>query len=71
MSFFKRKHKTFAKLSTKFLQQGYLASELSLRTAAASGDEKAMHKAMKRHQIFEYALLYKNSPEYKKKTRKF
>lgn len=71
MSFFKRKHKSFAKCSIKSLQQGYHASELGLRKAVASGDEKAMHKAMKTHQIFEYALLYKNSPEYKKKTRKF
>ena len=70
MSFFKRKHKKYSKCSYGTLQQGYHASEIGLRKAVASGDEKAMRKAMKVHQVFEYALLYKGSPEYKKKARK-
>ena len=70
MSFFKHKHKKFAKCDYKTLQQGYHSSEIGLHKAVASGDEKAMRKSMKTHQVFEYALLYKGSPEYKKKTRK-
>ena len=70
MSFFKKKHKKFAKCSFKSLQQGYHSSEIGLRKAVASGDEKAMRKAMKTHQVFEYALLYKGSLNTKKKTRK-
>lgn len=69
MGFFSRKHKNYAKCNYKTLQDGYYASEIGLKKAVASGNEKAMHKAMKQHQLFEYALLYKNTPEYKAKQK--
>ncbi len=69
MAFFKRKHKKFAKCDYKTLQKGYHASEIGLQRAVASGDEKAMRKAMEAHQCFEYALLYRNTPEFRKKRK--
>lgn len=70
MAFFKRKEKKLAKCSYSTLQEGYKATEIGLKRACASGDEKAMHKAMKNHQAFEYALLYRSTPESKKKMAK-
>ena len=70
MAFFKRKHKKYAKCTYKSLVDGYHATENGLKNAVASGDEKAMKKAMANHQIFEYALLYRHSKEYKDKRSK-
>ena len=70
MAFFKREHKKLAKYNTAILKDCYLQTEIGLRNATASGDEKAIRTAMKRHQLVEYALLYKNTPEYKSKRRK-
>lgn len=69
MAFFKRKHKKFAKCNYKTLQDGYRASEIGLQRAVASGDEKAMRKAMETHQTFEYALLFRNTPEFRRKHK--
>ena len=71
MSFFKRKDKKLAKeCPYNTLQEGYRRTEIGLKKACASGDEKAIRKAMHNHQRFEYALLYKSTPEYKEKVRK-
>lgn len=69
MAFFNRKHKKFARCNYKILKKGYHASEISLQRAVASGDEKAMRKAMETHQAFEYALLYRNTPEFRSKHK--
>lgn len=70
MAFFKRKHKKYAKCTYKTLVDAYHATENGLKNAVASGDEKVMKKAMYNHQIFEYALLYRNSKEFKEKQRR-
>lgn len=70
MAFFKREHKKLAKYNTVVLKDCYRQTENGLRNATASGDEKAIKTAMKRHQLVEYALLYKNTPEYRNKRRK-
>lgn len=71
MSFFKFRDKRLAKkCSYKTLQEGYKHTEIGLKNACASGDEKAMRKAMKNHQCFEYALLYRSTPECKAQMRK-
>lgn len=63
MVFFKRKHKKLAKCSYKTLQEGYHATEVGLKRACSSGDKKAINKAMKNHKTFEYAILYRSTPE--------
>lgn len=70
MAFFKREHKKLAKYNTAVLKDCYRQTEIGLRNATSSGDEKAIRTAMKKHQLVEYALLYKNTPEYKSKRRK-
>lgn len=66
MSFFNRRQKKLA-LACKYnqLQEAYHESEKDLRMASRSGNEKLLRKAMKQHGDFEYALLFKNTPEYK------
>lgn len=70
MAFFKREHKKLAKYSTAVLKDCYRQTEIGLRNATASGNEKAIKTAMKRHQLVEYALLYKETPEYLRKKRR-
>ncbi len=70
MAFFKREHKKLAKYNTAVLKDCYRQTEIGLKNATATGNEKAIKTAMKRHQLVEYALLYKNTPEYKNKRRK-
>ena len=53
----------------KSLIKGYEASEIGLHRACKSGDKKAMKKAMFNHQAFEYALLYRETPEFKNKFK--
>ena len=66
MSFFNRRQKKLA-LACKYsqLQEAYHESENDLRKASQTGNEKLLRKAMKQHGDFEYALLFKNTPEYK------
>lgn len=59
-----------ANCDRKTLQECYHHTEVGLRNATASGNEKAIRNAMKKHQLVEYALLYQNTPEFKKKQRK-
>ena len=52
------------------LQRGYRSADLALERASYNGDKKELKRAMKEHQKYEYALLYRNTPEYKNKQRK-
>lgn len=71
MSFFNKKQKQLAlNCSRDRLEKAYHASEQSLRRASLSGDEKRLKKAMKQHGNFEYAMLYQNTPEFKKKKKR-
>lgn len=70
MAFFKKTHKKLAvSNSQENLQQAYHRSEQNLQKASSSGNEKWLRDAMKEHGNFEYALLYQNTPEFKKKRR--
>lgn len=69
MGFFTSKQKRLAtRCSTNELMKGYKDSESALRYASYSGNQKELKKAMKVYGDFEYALLYKNTPEYNKKN---
>lgn len=69
--FFNRKQKRLAlKTSTSNLQQAYSLSEARLRDVAKTGNAKQLKQAMSEHGLYEYALLYKATPEYKQKIRK-
>ena len=70
MGFFTSKQKRMAKkCSLRELQQGYEQADLRLERASYSGDTKELNKAMAEHRKYEYAMLYRNTPEYKKKYR--
>lgn len=70
MGFFTLRHKKLArKYTASELQSGYRYSENELKEAAENGDKKALKRAMKVHGNFEYAMLYKNTPEYKKRRK--
>lgn len=71
MGFFTMKQKRMAKkCSVRDLQMGYQNSDFALERASYAGDKKALKEAMKEHRKYEYALLYRNTPEFKKKRRK-
>ena len=71
MAFFKKKHKKLALSSSKEqLEKAYHKSEAKLKIASKTGNEKLLSSAMQEHGCYEYALLYKNTPEYKSKRRK-
>lgn len=70
MGFFTAKHKSMARNnSLEDLQKGYKYSESALRMASYNGDKKALKEAMKVHGDFEYAMLYRNTPEFNKKKK--
>ena len=70
MGFFTAKQKRLARnCSVRELENGYHDSESALRMASYSGDQKALKRAMKIHGNYEYALLYKNTPEYNKRRK--
>ena len=70
MGFFTARHKRLArKYTASELKDGYRYSESELREAAESGDVKALKRAMKVHGNFDYAMLYKNTPDYKKRCK--
>lgn len=52
------------------LKKAYEISERNLNKAALKGSNKDLNLAMKHHQNIEYALLYQQSPEFKKKIFK-
>ena len=67
MSFFNQKQKELALASSPgILRSGYELSEFALMKAALHGDETELKKAMKEHGDFEYALLFQQTPEFKK-----
>lgn len=71
MSFFNRQQKKLAlSCPEEELEKAYHASEQNLKKVAKSGNEKLLHKAMKQHGNYEYAMLYKQTPEYKSKVKR-
>lgn len=67
MGFFSRKQKQIALNTSKAdLESAYHISEQNLKDASRSGNEKWLKTAMKQHGNFEYAMLFKNTPEYRK-----
>lgn len=71
MAFFKKIHKKLAlSFSKEQLEKAYHKSETKLKIASKTGNEKLLSSAMHEHGCYEYALLYKNTPEYKSKRRK-
>lgn len=71
MAFFTKKHKTMAKkCSFQELMAGYDNSEISLERASFNGSTKQLNKAMKEHRDYEYALLYRNTPKFKKQNKR-
>lgn len=63
---FTRKQKMLAKkYSFSDLANMYKGSEKYLQYCAHKGDKKGLEDTMKLHQNYEYALLYKNTPEYR------
>lgn len=71
MSFFTPKQKQMAnKCSCYELNRGYQDADLALERASYSGNQKELKRAMKEHRKYEYALLYCNTPEFKKKYKK-
>ena len=70
MGFFNRRQKRLARKYTESeLKSGYRYSENELKEAAENGDTKALKRAMKVHGNFEYAMLYKNTPQYRDKRK--
>lgn len=56
---FTKEHKQLSKYPWTTLKNNYSDSERALNEAAIYNNIKAMNKAMKVHQKYEYALLYK------------
>lgn len=70
MGFFSRRQKRLArKYTASELKSCYHYSENELKEATESGDKKALKRAMKVHGNVEYAMLYKNTPEYKNRRK--
>lgn len=71
MAFFTGEQKKMAKkCSISELQRGYERADFALERASYNGDKKGLKEAMKEHRKYEYALLYRNTPEYKKRRKK-
>ncbi len=66
MAFFTASQKRLARQPTERLNREYKFTELKLRQAAASGNEKELKKRMGEHRQIEYALLYKETPKFKR-----
>ena len=56
---FTKEHKRLSKYPVQTLKNKYADSESELKRCAIYNDYKGMNKAMKNHQKYEYALLYK------------
>lgn len=71
MSLFTISQKKYAlKKNSADLQKEYHESEINLHNAVIEKDNAKFRKEMKKHKRCEYALLFKNTDEYKKKVRK-
>lgn len=67
MGFFSKKQKKLALTNSRQnLEKAYHISEQNLKDVARSGNEKNLRTAMKQHGNYEYAMLYKQTPEYRK-----
>lgn len=51
--------------STCALRKKYKESEKQLLKASRSGSDGMLSKAMESHHLYEYALLYQKTPEFK------
>ena len=70
MPFFKNKEKKLAfDNSYSDLKQGYERTEKQLLQVAKTGNDKALKKAMSEHHNYEYAMLFRNTPEFKNKCK--
>ena len=67
---FSRKEKKVANGTYKSLVDEYAKTEIDLKRACRIGDKKAMDAAMANHKTIEYALLYRETPEFRKKRSK-
>ena len=71
MGFFSKKQKDFSCKNAYYdILKGYKESEKKLERASEMGDNKALKVAMEEHQCYEYALLYRNTPEYKRRKKR-
>ena len=71
MAFFTKKQiKLAVKSSRQDLESAYRKSESQLRDAAYRGDRKLLKKTMREHGNYEYALLLKNTPEFRNCDKK-
>ncbi len=69
--FFREEHKRLAQQMSGFeLWRKYAKSEAKLKQAARRGDEVALDREMKKHQKYEYAMLFKKFPKRRSKRRK-
>lgn len=67
MSFFTKNHKMVAcKNPAGYLHKKYEHSERQLKYYASIGDKKKLKKIMKEHSMWEYAMLYQQTPEYQR-----
>ncbi len=61
MKFTVKQRKLARTVSTSRLKKLYERSEARLELAARRGDFKGISRAMKQHQTYEYAMLYKKA----------
>ena len=72
MSFFNRKQKKLAlTCSSEKLEKSYKKSEHDLRCASTLGNDRLLKQEMKKHKDYEYAILYQNTPQFRKKYKNF
>ena len=71
MAFYSRKQKQLAKNTSAWdLKSVYRETEKDLEYYAQKGDMKKLKETMKKHKDYEYASLYKESMQYRKKVLK-
>ena len=70
MGFFAKSHKELARKNPSgYLQRKYEHSERQLKYYASIGDKKKLKQIMKEHAKWEYAMLYQQTPEYRRFKR--
>jgi hypothetical protein len=71
MRIFSKKQKQLALTTPKRdLQAKFEQSEDLLKQACFAGRDKFIKAEMKNHKLYEYAMLYQNTPQYAKKISK-
>ncbi len=69
--FFTSKHVSLASTKSRSeLKREYKKSEKELKRVAKTGNETTLSRVMKRHGNIEYAMLYQNTPNFKRKGKK-